>query len=376
MKPFSHALARGDDWREAVKIVGDRLSAEGASGALALIYVTEKLGEHLPDIAATLRARLNIPHWVGCTGMGILGREGEVHEGGAISVLVTPFAAGDFLPVATLLDADRAEDTATLPWVNANGPIIGLLHGDPRNGHTEEIIRRLVEKAASGAYMVGGLTPVAEAPAQVCDTPSAGGISGVLFSRNVSAAVAMSQGCLPVGPYHAITGGERGVIGELDNRPALDVLKEDVGEILSQNLRRMAGYIHVALPVGGSDTGAYTVRNLMGIDPRAKMIAVGADAGTGDRLMFVRRDPASAQKDFARSLDDLKKRIGNKRVAGAVYVSCVARGRNMFGDNDGEVRMIREALGEFPMTGFFANGEFCGSHLYGYTGVFTAFLDR
>jgi small ligand-binding sensory domain FIST len=186
----------------------------------------------------------------------------------------------------------------------------------------------------------------------------------------------MSQGCLPVGPYRTVSGARRGIVAELDGRSALDALKEDVGEVLARDLNRIAGYIHVALPVGGSDTRAYTVRNLMGVDPRAGMIAVGADVGVGDRLMFVRRDPASAQKDFARSLEDLKKRVGDRRILGGHYVSCVARGRNMFGQAGGEVGMICDTLGPFPLTGFFANGEICGGRLYGYTGVLTVFLDR
>ena len=36
--------------------------------------------------------------------------------------------------------------------------------------------------------------------------------------------------------------------------------------------------------------------------------------------------------------------------------------------------MIREALGEFPLVGFFCNGEISHNRLYGYTGVLTLFL--
>jgi small ligand-binding sensory domain FIST len=35
--------------------------------------------------------------------------------------------------------------------------------------------------------------------------------------------------------------------------------------------------------------------------------------------------------------------------------------------------MIHEALGDFPLTGFFANGEIHHDTLYGYTGVLTLF---
>ena len=36
-------------------------------------------------------------------------------------------------------------------------------------------------------------------------------------------------------------------------------------------------------------------------------------------------------------------------------------------------RLIRETLGDFPLIGFFANGEISRDRLYGHTGVLTLF---
>jgi small ligand-binding sensory domain FIST len=59
---------------------------------------------------------------------------------------------------------------------------------------------------------------------------------------------------------------------------------------------------------------------------------------------------------------------------GGLYYSCLGRGDSLFGDDSAEVGMIRTALGEFPLIGFFANGEIFNQRLYGYTGVLTLFL--
>jgi small ligand-binding sensory domain FIST len=59
---------------------------------------------------------------------------------------------------------------------------------------------------------------------------------------------------------------------------------------------------------------------------------------------------------------------------GGVYVSCLARGPALFGDDSQELKTIRDALGDFPLVGFFANGEISHNRLYGYTGVLTLFL--
>jgi hypothetical protein len=47
---------------------------------------------------------------------------------------------------------------------------------------------------------------------------------------------------------------------------ALDVFKEDIGELLARDLSRVDGYIHAAFPINGSDMGGYVVRSLMAID--------------------------------------------------------------------------------------------------------------
>ncbi|MGH8647471.1 MAG: hypothetical protein ACREX4_24645 [Gammaproteobacteria bacterium] len=39
-----------------------------------------------------------------------------------------------------------------------------------------------------------------------------------------------------------------------------------------------------------------------------------------------------------------------------------------------ELKLLREELGDFPLTGFSCNGEISSDRLYGYTGVLTLFL--
>jgi small ligand-binding sensory domain FIST len=74
-----------------------------------------------------------------------------------------------------------------------------------------------------------------------------------------------------------------------------------------------------------------------------------------------------------RMLSDLGKRAGGQIKAG-LYYSCLGRGRNQFGDDSEELKMIRDLLGDFPLVGFFANGEISHNRLYGYTGVLTLFV--
>jgi small ligand-binding sensory domain FIST len=195
----------------------------------------------------------------------------------------------------------------------------------------------------------------------------------VLFSDSVAVATRLTQGCTPLGPRHVITACQRNVIMSLDGRPALDVFKEDIGEALAQDLNRVGGTIFAGLPVAGSDTGDYLVRNLVGIDPANRLVAVGEMLEPGTGVMFCRRDRDTARDDMARMLDSIGKGLYAK-PRGGVYYSCLGRGAGLFGPDSAELKMIHAALGDFPLAGFFCNGEISHNRLYGYTGVLTLFV--
>lgn len=373
MTDFVSALATGPDWKTIVADVGGQLSGgPSQTGGIGLIYATEPLADHFSDIVLTLRERTGVKHWVGCIGMGVFGPAAEYHDEPALSVLMTPWSEDSFRVFPSVSSPEALRETFSSDWASDNAPVFGVAHGDPRNHQVGALVEAL--PAAGNGYVVGGLTSLADTSVQVADEPTGGGLSGVLLAADVPVMVTHSQGCSPVGPFHRVTAGDRSIVEGLDNRPAVDVLKEDIGEVLARDLNRIGGYIHVAMPVSGSDTGDYTVRNLVGIDPNGGMIAVGDDVAIGDRLMFVRRDPDSAQKDFRDRLMDLKTRIGTAPIRGGLFVSCVARGAAMFGEAGREAGLIQDILGDFPLTGFYANGEFCGNRMYGYTGVLSVFL--
>jgi hypothetical protein len=62
-----------------------------------------------------------------------------------------------------------------------------------------------------------------------------------------------------------------------------------------------------------------------------------------------------------------------RHITGAIYVSCTGRGGPHFGGSSAEMQIVRRALGDVPLVGFFAAGEVAHHHLYAYTGVLTVF---
>ena len=368
--PFASAVCIGDGW----STVADRLGAElaGAEGRLGILYTAESFAPHLEEMAAVLCERTGVSDWVSAAGYGVIA-SGEEHygESGAAALVVDVPRAG------YRLFAGGREAGATLAsreadWVAEAGMPLALAHVDPRHPEATGAVEDLA--AGTGSFLVGGLTAAAgDAPHRAGD--ATGCLSGVALSpAAVEIATALSQGCSPLGPPRTVTRAKRNILIELDGRPALDAFVEDIGEELASDLRRVGGLVFAALPVIGSDTADYTVRNLVGIDPTSKVIAIAEAVHEGGKVLFCRRDRESAVEDMRRMTANLKRRVGNRPIRGGLYVSCAARGPNQFAAPESETAIIRDALGDFPMVGFFANGELNRDRIYAYTGVLTLFL--
>lgn len=221
-----------------------------------------------------------------------------------------------------------------------------------------------------------------------------GGLSGISFSDEVRLLSRVTQGCSPLGDEHVVTDVQGNYVKMLDDQPALDVMLRDLG-VDEQTIRSTDGEkLLAALPqgllrggllIGLNDAaqdrrigfGDYLVRNLIGIDPENRLIAVGAEPANGDRLVLCTRDRDAARTDLIRVCTELRDEVESEslRINGAHFVSCVARGQSLFGATGAETALLRHNLGDVPITGFYANGEIARERLYGYTGVVTLFVE-
>ena len=371
MPPFKVVHSSAADAAAAAESCARQLRPLPEGANLGFVYVTDLLAGRLDGILPRLREKTGIGHWVGGVGMGICAGDRGFFDRPAVAVMAATLPDGSFSVVPTIGGGGSPLSESLKAWIDRVSPTFGIVHGDSANSGTPAIVEALASAASS--FLVGGLTSSRGPDYQVADSVTGGGVSGVLFAPGVEVATGLAQGCTPLGPSHLISEGVDNVIVGLDGRRALEVLEDDLGEPLDQDPGRAAGDIHAAFPVEGSDTGDYMVRNLIGIDPARGWLAVGGPAETGARVMFVARDRTSAEADLAAMLDKLKKRLSG-RPRGGVYFSCIARGPSLFGTPDSEAALIQDALGDFPLIGFYANGEISNARLYTYTGVLTVFV--
>jgi len=341
MKPF--ACGHGSDWRRSIAELGR------PGRGLGFLYFTDGLVPEAKLILETIRDQTGVEDWIGTVGTGVIATGTEYQDGPAMAAMVADVDAFSVFSGRKPLKADAVAHFA-------------VVHADPGAPELPGLISDMSAKIATG-YLVGGVSSSRSRTVRIANEVLAGGLSGAVLGDAARVATRLTQGCTPFPGRFRVTECEDNIIARLEGRPALEVLLEAVGGERSQLL--------VGLPVPGSDTGDYTARNLVGIDPKNGLIAIGDTVEPGMEILFCKRDAAAARKDLERVLRELHEAIPEPR--GALYYSCVARGEHMFGRRGAELQLVHRALGDVPLVGFFCNGEISRDRLYGYTGVLTVF---
>jgi small ligand-binding sensory domain FIST len=334
------------------------------------IYATDDMSSEYEALLRACKEKTGVKHWVGSLGIGIIAAGKEIYDMPAASIMLARFDASEFsiLPLIHKPDEIASKFKTPHPFNTS----FMLIHGDPFHEETQDLIKALHQNI-DNAFIVGGLTSSREKQLQIADDICSGGISGVIFSENIDVLTNLSQGCSPVGSKHRITRAQENVVFTLDQKPALNVMMEDIGVAGHDELKETDADVFVGLCIPGTDVNDYTVRNLVGVDFDHHVFAINDYINEGGDLVFCRRDNQSAVEDMQRMLEKISGRLESS-PRGGVYISCLGRGREQFGHNAEEVKMIHEKLGNFPLTGFFANGEIHHDKLYGYTGVLALFV--
>ena len=417
MKLFPYGHATHPQWRMAAGLVMAQLRAHMAlpdyasAPPLGLIYITDHYAAQAQDILDFFSNELpSVTDWAGTVGVGIAANQVEYFDEPALSVMLCDIASEHYRVFSGV---------APLSTSGAFVPHTALLHADAHTPDVAELIAELAQRTASG-YVFGGLASSRQEVVQFAlkgDGNMAGqghasgvfhgGLSGVAFAQQVDLVSRVTQGCAPISPVHTITQAEGHVVLMLDDEPALDVLVRDLAIDLKQSQPALAKVRATLVGLSAPDqatpsikrTGefddAVQVRHIIGLDPARRAVAIGQPVQEGMRLTFCQRNAAAAKADLMRigaeirealepeeisaELADVLTNTTNaqphpaRRMAGAIYVSCAGRGGPHFGAPSAELQIVRRALGDVPLVGFFAGGEIAHQALHGYTGVLTVF---
>jgi small ligand-binding sensory domain FIST len=276
-----------------------------------------------------------------------------------------------------------------------------LVHADGSTLELPELIEEMAARTGSG-YLFGGLSSSRGDSVQFAVAGDgnisghgaasgvfSGGLSGVAFDAQTGVVSRMTQGCKPISKMRTVSDAARNVVYGIEGEPALDVMLaelavtlEDPAKALEAVRATMVGLCTQQQDsvIRGSFGDEVLVRHIIGLDPERRAIALASPVEVGMQLAFCKRNVQAARADLKRICAEIREELesddpgrAHKEIAGAVYVSCSGRGGPHFGGDSAEMQIVRSALGDVPLVGFFAAGEIAHSHLYGYTGVLTVF---
>ena len=421
MKLFPYGHATHPQWPMAAGLVLAQLRAQMAlhgyarAPTLALLYITDHYAGAAQEILDHLSGELpGITDWSGTVGVGIASNNVEYFDEPAMAVMLCELPSDQYRVFSGVAPLNLGFEAHT-----------ALVHADGGTHDLTELIEEMASRTATG-YLFGGLSSSRTRALQFAIGGDgnirgqgaargvfSGGLSGVAFGPGVSLVSRVTQGCQPVSRLRRVGAAEKNVVTEIDGEPALDVLLRDLDVSLDKPHQALAairatlvGLVRGsdadggnALGRGGNFGSDVIVRHIIGLDPARHGVAVADQVEPGMQLAFCQRNVQAARADLVRVCAEIREELEPlelsvetasalaasqaeaaphpaRRIAGALYVSCSGRGGPHFGGPSAELQIVRRALGDVPLVGFFAGGEIARDHLYGYTGVLTVFTQN
>jgi small ligand-binding sensory domain FIST len=381
---------------------------------LALLYITDHYAGAAQDILEHLQAELPlVTDWSGTVGVGVVSNNVEYWDEPAMAVMLLELPSDQYRVFSGVAPLGLGFEAHT-----------ALVHADGNTSDLAELVDEMAARTDSG-YVFGGIASSRTQSLQFAVGGNGnisghgaasgvfqGGLSGVAFGADVALVSRVTQGCTPVAKEHTVTLADHNVAVELDGEAALEVMLRELNVSLEEPQHALEVVRATLVGLASSDgvdsgkpavrhTGNFgddvTVRHIIGLDPGRKGVAVAAVVSEGAKWVFCQRNVQAARADLTRICAEIREELEPqelpvetvqalrsseleaaphpaRRIAGAVYVSCTGRGGEHFGGPSAEMQLVRRALGDVPLVGFFAGGEIAHRHVYGYTGVLTVFI--
>lgn len=385
------AISEHLDTRTAgIEVAGLLESAMGVSTDVVFVFASFHHREALAEAIADIRETLSPKTIIGLTTESVVGCDLELEGVAGLSAIamhlpgitLTPWTTSPKEPVPISRPDEIPE------WIGLQDDTKAVfLFADPFSTPITRLLPALVNCSSEDRPIpvIGGMASGASQATYnrlfLDDKCMRSGGIGLTISGPIDLDCIVSQGCRPIGKPMRITNIHGNVVLELGGKPALQVL-HDLARNLDQHERSL---LEGGLLLGGVidenrdhfGRGDFLVRSVLGIDRKRNGIAAGELYRRGKTVQFHVRDAKTAVEDLQLLLD--AQQLDHQPFAG-LLVTCNGRGRNLFHEEDHDLTIIRDRIGDVPIAGFFAAGEIGPiggkSFLHGHTACLTLFRSQ
>ena len=368
-----------DAFAEAAARAALRLG--GAPADLVVVFAGKDNLDHADEGLAAVADRLGDGALIGCGAQGVVADGHEVEAGG-VAVWAASFGGAGMAQTFHLeaLQAGDSVAVAGMPMLDDTDALILL--ADPYTFPVEALLAQLGTDNP-GLPVIGGIASAGGGPGLGVlmhdGRVEHEGAVGVAL-RGVDVRPCVSQGARPIGPEMVITACEENVIEELASRPALERIKEAIGELEPDERALAAQGLLLGIVIDPNqpeyERGDFLIRGLIDVDEEAGSVTVGEHVRVGQTVRLQVRDSDSADADLRAVLDGQLRELRHP-PAGTLLFTCNGRGAAMFGVEDHDASAVDYAFAGAPAAGFFCAGEIGPvgdrNFLHGFTATMAVF---
>lgn len=350
------------------------------------LFLFTSVGHEIPEVLKGIQSILPDVPLTGCSGAGTITNEGCDEMTHSLSLMAIRCSRIDFHPFIceNLSDQPESAGKQIADMVNpliadegGNKLLILLTEGLKINA---DAMQRGMEKNLSTHLdIVGGTAGndfQGENTYQIYNNKViTNGASGVLLTGDFSYQVGVTHGSKPFGLFRTITRAEKNVIFEIDDIPAVELLKEFIGAERVEDFGQVLNLFELGEQFEGKGYDENILnRAITGIEKESGGIRLAVEIPEGSQVRITRRDMDLVLQRSREMTTDLVGRMDNPSKAAFLYFNCSGRGSYLFGEPEPDVDVVRETLGPHrPMIGFFTFGEFAPiqqkNYFHNYTGV-------
>ncbi|MFO1518844.1 MAG: FIST N-terminal domain-containing protein [bacterium] len=394
MMKWASTVSENPDLKKAIGEVAKRVRAElkGATPDLLIAFVSPEHQADWEDVPSLLSQEFPGSKILGSSGGGVIGGGEEIERKPGFSltaavlpgVEVTPiWLENDDLPT---LRSDRKTWEKLLGISFEKNPHF-LLLPDPFTFDAEALLEGL-DAAFPWSKKIGGMASGGrDAGENILFLDGEFHREGAVLvglSGNIMVDTIVAQGCRPIGVPMFVTQCDQNLLLEVDGRPPTEVLKELYLNLepRDQDLFRNSLFLGVVMKPSQPRyaQGDFLIRNLVGMDPQSRALAIGAFLQENWVVQFHLRDAQTSAEDLDELLSRFASDLPIPPPQGALLFSCMGRGEALYLQPNHDSKVFARHLGPLPLGGFFCNGEIGPVHgktfLHGYTSCFGLFRPR
>ncbi|MBI2070647.1 MAG: FIST C-terminal domain-containing protein [Elusimicrobia bacterium] len=366
--------------------------AMGNAGAVradfALVFTTaHPIAEYMP-LLETVRKVTGAKEIAGASASGIVVPEGEFEDGSGAAIVVFDFEGGAGLIRSALWRAGSKPSLPVLDKKQEPGSLMVLADPAAFDAQTFKGLAQDGRIAMFGAGASGFLKQTGGAPVLHQDQGYRNAAVLIGFSRSMALSLNVAYGCRALSSPFQVTKVRNNLVLELAGRPAAKILEEE----LTQTIRRLHPNKHWDKPLpllagillADSDNrhpphpSEFVVRPILGVDPNTGGLLFEEKLQVGRQITFVLREKEWAHREMLHGIESLASQLQGRRPKFGFYFNCAGRGRDLFGEDDHDLKLITERLGAFPLVGMFSSFELVPQgpslSVHGFTGILAVFI--